>query len=311
MNNHPIRRFACTMILLALAACNDDVVDIDQLVSDGGSDSPTVARVGNELILVSDVDAELANLPPSMQHLANSPEVRRKVEELLVRRVVLAQQAVMQGLDIKPEVHAQIQRMRNDILINALKSQFFNNQPIPDEDKLRAYYEQHKADFTLPEQLHAAHILLHDEQEAKDIAAKLKADPSQFSALAARYSLDDSNKARGGDLNWFPRGIMDKAFEEAAFALKHDGDLSKPVKTDSGWHIILRKGYKPAEVQSFADARREIIHILQHQAFEDWVNKLISHADIHYAKQHHPEDIIRLPEGIRTRAGDDGQLPPS
>ncbi len=297
MNGTPTRVLLLSL-LLTLSACEEEMMSIDDFANTQGAGSPVIARVGDELIFASDVEAELRNLPASMQAMADTPEMRRRIEELLIRRAVLSQQAVTQGLDVKPEIHAQIRRLRDDILIDAVKSQFLNNLPIPEESVLREYYENHQEEFAIPEQIHAAHILLRDEEEAKRIAALLRKDPEQFSALAARYSLDDGNKSRGGDLNWFPRGVMSKPFEEAAFALKNIGDISEPVQSESGWHIIQLKGRRPASVQSFEDARREIVHILQHQAFEEWVEKLIRHADIQRTKTQLAHEDIRLPEGI-------------
>ncbi|MBO3799437.1 MAG: peptidylprolyl isomerase [Thermoproteota archaeon] len=89
----------------------------------------------------------------------------------------------------------------------------------------------------MADKIHCAHILVKTEQEAKEVLEQLKKGAS-FSKLAAEKSLCPSRK-KGGDLGFFGRGQMVREFETAAFALKK-GEVSQPVKTRFGWHIIKR-----------------------------------------------------------------------
>ena len=122
---------------------------------------------------------------------------------------------------------------------------------------MKAYYDSHLAEFST-EKVKASHILVDSDDLAKEIEAKLKADKSQFAALAAQYSKDLSNAKRGGDLGSFGRGRMVKEFEDAAFALKADGDISDPVKTRFGWHIIERTGREEGNVQPYDQVKSQI-----------------------------------------------------
>ena len=129
------------------------------------------------------------------------------------------------------------------------------------------------------EQIHARHILVGSEKLAWKILKKLGRNRESFDVLAATHSLDDSNKSRGGDLNWFPRGIMVKAFEKVAFTLKEHG-LSKPVKTQFGWHVIEVLGKRPAHIKSLNESRDEITNLLQQKGLDQWIDKLILKADV-------------------------------
>ena len=104
------------------------------------------------------------------------------------------------------------------------------------EVQMQAYYKEHQDEFTADE-VTAQHILVEDEALANEILVKLK-NGADFAEMAAQYSIDDSNKDNGGSLGTFGRGEMVTEFENAAFALEA-GELSDPVKTEFGYHIIL------------------------------------------------------------------------
>jgi peptidyl-prolyl cis-trans isomerase D len=117
----------------------------------------------------------------------------------------------------------------------------------PDEEALKALYEEQKSQYTSPEERSAQHILLavdgDDEAEdakvkalAEDLAKQAR-DDGDFAALAKEYSSDTISAEKGGDLGFFERGVMLEAFEKQAFSMQ-PGDISDPVRTSYGYHII-------------------------------------------------------------------------
>ncbi|GAB6263097.1 peptidylprolyl isomerase [Photobacterium sp. R1] len=137
------------------------------------------------------------------------------------------------------------------------------------EDELKTYYQDNLVKFSKPEQRHVRHILIQgDDAEAKSkadaILAELKGG-ADFAAVAQAKSDDTFSAKQGGELDWFERGVMDPAFEEAAFGLKNNGDVSDVVKSSFGYHIIQLEGVKAPTAKPFADVREDLLADLRDQ----------------------------------------------
>ena len=126
---------------------------------------------------------------------------------------------------------------------------------------------------TAGEQVHARHILVEDEETARTVLERLRAG-EDFSALAEEFSIDPGSKSEGGDLGWFTRGRMVKAFEDVAFSLPV-GEISEPVQSEFGYHIIKVEGH---ETNREFDSQQ--LSQLQATAFDDWLAEARQNADI-------------------------------
>lgn len=143
------------------------------------------------------------------------------------------------------------------------------------DDEIKDYYEKNKARYEIKEQVRASHILLKVDKKADEAAvkaAKAKADKiyaeaskkgADFAELAKKNS-EGPTAPRGGDLSYFSRGRMVPEFEKAAFALKV-GDVSKPVKTQFGWHIIKVTDKKEGKQRSFDEVKESIAKLLRNK----------------------------------------------
>lgn len=168
---------------------------------------------------------------------------------------------------------------------------------VPDAD-VEAFYRQNQSQYTTPAQVRASHILLKTEGKdesavrarAEEVLRQAKAPGADFEALAKQYSEDESNKDRGGDLDYFGRGRMVPEFEAAAFAMK-SGEVSDLVKTSFGFHIIKVVDSQPEVVRQLADVRDEIVDQLRWQKAQQEAES-IAKAVASAAKT--PADLERL-----------------
>jgi peptidyl-prolyl cis-trans isomerase D len=132
------------------------------------------------------------------------------------------------------------------------------------DDELAEYYQQNLFDYRTDEERQAAHILFESADEddaiatkAEEVLAKIQAGEN-FAELAKTFSSDTFSAENGGDLGWFGKGIMDPAFEDAAFSLANTGDVSGVVKSEFGYHIIKLTDVKSEQVNSFENVKQEI-----------------------------------------------------
>jgi peptidyl-prolyl cis-trans isomerase D len=127
---------------------------------------------------------------------------------------------------------------------------------------LKQFYADNETQFVGPEQRKASHILIEgdDEQalaQIEAVAARLAAG-EDFAELAKETSQDSGSATQGGDLGYFGRDVMEPAFEEAVFALENEGDVTEPVQTEFGYHLIKLTGIQRPDVQAFEQVRADV-----------------------------------------------------
>jgi len=221
-----------------------------------------VITVGDAKITAAQFEQIIDALPDQYRSMARGPG-KKEFAENVVKVLVLAQEGKRRKIDQSPDYLAQSEFQSENLLASKAFAQISDTVKV-DDAEVRKYYDAHLKDY---EQIHARHILIRaagspvpldaGKKELSDQEALAKAqeirkklvDGADFAELAKTESDDSGSKANGGDLNFFHRGQMVPPFEEAAFALKI-GEISQPVKTPFGYHIIRlegKKGYEEAK----------------------------------------------------------------
>ncbi|UCF10060.1 MAG: peptidylprolyl isomerase [Candidatus Bipolaricaulota bacterium] len=160
-----------------------------------------------------------------------------------------------QGTDFETFAEAAKENTRVQMRSERLRDEIIPEVSVSDEE-VAAYFEAHREDYEVPEQVRASHILVNTEEEVESVVSRLEAGES-FAALAEELSTDTGSASQGGDLGWFGRGRMVPEFEEAAFALEI-GERSGPVQTQYGFHIILVTDYREGETTSLDEVVDEV-----------------------------------------------------
>ncbi|MDQ0272871.1 peptidylprolyl isomerase [Cytobacillus purgationiresistens] len=150
------------------------------------------------------------------------------------------------------------------------------------EEDIQSYFDENKASFAQAEEIEASHILLEDEDTAKEVLKKLK-DDGDFAKLAKEYSTDTATNEKGGELGFFSKGEMAEEFEKTAFDMEID-EISDPVKTDYGYHIIKVTNKKEAAEAKLDDVKEEIKDTLLESKLETeytvWLNEKFEEYEI-------------------------------
>lgn len=241
------------------------------LQSQGKSDQQFVNEIRRDLAketLLTGVTATYPVPPAVVEHLHKIITEQREIQTMIFN--------VDQYLgDVKvtpEEVRAYYDQHQKEFLAEehmtaeyvVLSPDDFKAGIKPNEEEVRGYYEQNKKQFTTPEERRASHILIAfgedkeaSKKKAEEVLAKVKANPADFAKLAKEFSTDGGSAQQGGDLDFFPRGMMVKPFEDATFSAKK-GDIVGPIESDFGWHIIYVTDIRPSAIRPFEAVRSDI-----------------------------------------------------
>jgi peptidyl-prolyl cis-trans isomerase C len=217
---------------------------------------PVVALVNGQPIRLSELEIAQQALP---QQYRNMP--LQAVFPALLDRIVDSKLVVQEGKKSKVTDDPAFKK-RMAFVEDQVLQDFWIQREVARKvtaEKLQQRYEERLKSMPAEEEVHARHILVSTEDEAKAIIADLKKGAA-FDKLAKEKSTDKASGAEGGDLGWFKKSDMVKEFADAAFALKKDELTETPVKTQFGYHVIKvedRRKAPPPAFEELADQLRE------------------------------------------------------
>lgn len=253
------------------------------------------ALVNNQPIPLQEYEAQVALAisalsqqqnfdPQTAEGQAAQLQLRRQILESMIDQTLIEQAAAREGIVVPMEkVETEMSRLIGDdaaqfdewLKANGMTRESFKVQL--QHQLISAAFQEHILGSLPPEveQVHARHILVTSEAEAMDVLVKLH-DGESFASLAQEYSQDRATKDQGGDLGFFPRGIMPAEIELVAFAL-NPGQVSGIVKSDFGYHII-----EVVEKDAKKQVAEEMLTAWRQNKFIEWLEAQRATAKIEY-----------------------------
>jgi peptidyl-prolyl cis-trans isomerase C len=239
----------------------------------------------------AEIGSELTKLPPEAR--------RRLLVEFLIENQVLAEAGAKDKLTDTPAFKERMAYWQR----RALRETFFDKSvrgPVK-EDEARQFYDKQVGIVKTQSELRVRHILVETEDLVKQLAEKI-AKGEDFAALAKEHSRDPGSKDQGGELGFFGRGQMVPEFEEAAFKLK-DGEISPPVRSKFGWHIIKVEERRAPQVVPFEAVKQRIMDALVQKRAQQVVASLREAAKVEFVD---PElkKMVEKENAIQPAPGD-------
>ena len=236
-----------------------------------------LATVNGKQITKETVQRVLNSMGAQTTYDALPDDVKKKVLNQVIEQQLLEDKAIKSGIQKDPEYLDALEKLKRKLALDVWMKKQLDSITVTDAEAKKDY-EKHKSAFMRPEMVHARHILVKTEAEAKQIIDTLKKTPkselkAKFEELAKAKSTGPS-ASRGGDLGTFAREQMVKPFSDAAFALKAGDFTRKPVKTQFGYHVIYVDEKKPAQTVPFEEVKERIKDNLKMEKFKEKVQSI-------------------------------------
>jgi peptidyl-prolyl cis-trans isomerase C len=238
------------------------------------AETKTLATVDGQSITDQDVNEALSDIGPGLPQGLDEAGKRKYALDYLIDLKLVAKKGFAEKVDADPDFQRKLEYYRDKL---AMEEVLGKAAKVADTDKAEheAYDAAAKAQPP-EEEIHARHILLPTEAAAKAALARVKAG-EDFAKVATELSKDPAGK--GGDLGWFTKDRMVPEFAEAAFKLK-PGEVSEPVKSQFGWHIIKVEGERMKTFPPFEQVKEQASHFVQQKAQADLVQQLRKDAKV-------------------------------
>ncbi len=242
------------------------------------SEGPVVAVVGDGAITQQEFEAKLAEQPAFIRSRYSSQEKKKEFLDNLVRFELLVQEAKRRGMDSDPEVLAMLEKVMVQRLVKE-HTETGEGATVSDEDA-RAYYEANLSEFVKPPRVRVSHLFLKaprgSPERAKVLAqaTRLSTEVQRgenaqraFDTVVRTHSQDTTTQAQGGDLGFRTREELvatgGEALADAAFTLKAVGQLSPPIETDTGIHLLMLQARQVGLEQKFDQVKGRIVQRLE------------------------------------------------
>jgi peptidyl-prolyl cis-trans isomerase C len=247
----------------------------DAAKSQAAAQGTTLARVNG--VAVPRARQDLLMQQQGARGMPDNEQTRALVRDELINREVLYQEAQKAGVGKKPEVQAQVDMARQDVVVSAYVRDWVRTHPVTDAD-VQKEYDRAKSQ-TGDKEYRARHILVETEEQAKSLIDELKKG-GKFEDLATKNSKDPGSAQRGGDLDWNVPSTYDRQFADALVKLEKGKYTDTPVRTRFGYHIIMLEDVRPVKFPGLNEVRQRISQQVTQSRIEELVKSLRAKAKV-------------------------------
>jgi peptidyl-prolyl cis-trans isomerase C len=253
--------------------------------------NPVLAKVNGAEIRASDVALAEEELGPSLAQMDPATK-KENVLSFLIDMKIVSKEAEDKKIADRDDFKTRLAFARNRLLMDNLLA--VEGKAATTDENMKKVYEDAAKQITGEQEVHARHILVETEDQAKKIEDELKKG-ADFAELAKKES-KDPGASDGGDLGFFTKDQMVPEFSAAAFALE-PGKISDPVKTQFGWHVIKVEEKRTRKAPDFEQVRPQIETYVVRKAQADYVAKLRTAAKVERLDK--PEDAAAKPDAAK------------
>jgi parvulin-like peptidyl-prolyl isomerase len=288
------------LLLMGLALCVS--AGADDLVGKMGD----VELRSSELMLILDAQA-----PDARRQLATDPAaLERLVRSELMRKAVL-HEAKQKGWDKRQELQPMIERARDQVIVSSFVANVAKpGDGYPSEEEIKQFYESNKAQLIAPAQFQLAQIFLPaaegsdkakaDEAKKKisELSAKLGKSGGDFAKLAKENSAHRESAEKGGELGWVSEEQMVPEIRRAVSGMAK-GEVSQPIKSQAGWHLIKLLDKKPAATRPLSDIRPNLVIAMRNRKAQDMERTYLEALAIKLPPTINQIELGKLQAGLR------------
>jgi peptidyl-prolyl cis-trans isomerase C len=238
------------------------------------AETKTLAAVDGQAITDQDVDSALADIGQGLPESLDAAGRRKYALDYLIDLKLVARKAFADKADADPEFQRKLAYYKDKLAMESVLGKVAKDADSPAAE--HAAYDAAAKAQPPEDEVHARHILLPDEATAKAALARVKAG-QDFAKVADELSKDPGSK--GGDLGWFTKDRMVPEFANEAFRLQ-PGQVSDPIKTQFGWHIIKVEGKRTKTFPPFDQVKDQAAHYVEQKAQSDLITSLRKDAKI-------------------------------
>ncbi len=274
---HPVLPTRRVLAAITVVAFTFLAGPIPSVSAEEKADDKIVAKVNGKPITETDLQfaegelgGELGNLPPEVK--------RRALAEYLIDNALFAEAAEAEKLGSTPEFEEQMNYLRQRML----REQYFEKtlKGTVSDDEAKKIYNEKIASMPTQDEVAARHILVDSEEKAKELRAKIMGG-ADFAEVAKENSTDPGSKDQGGLLGYFTKGQMVPEFDNAVFKMIK-GQVSEPIKTNFGWHIIKLEDRRRKEPPAFDTVKTTIVNSLVMRKAQEKAAELREKASVDY-----------------------------